>query len=243
MPIFSSLLVPQLAERLGSMTIDDAFDYLSTEFKGETIFSTSFGKEDQAISHILFSGNYPVSVFTLDTGRLFPETYSVWSATNSRYNTKISSYNPAAAELESFLRLKGPNAFYESVENRKDCCYIRKVAPLKRAIAGNKIWITGLRAEQSSSREHLEMLEWDEGNQLIKFHPLLHWTTEQVNEFIRMHNIPYNSLHDKGFISIGCAPCTRAIAPGEDFRAGRWWWEQSTGKECGLHVPETEIKK
>jgi phosphoadenosine phosphosulfate reductase len=137
---------------------------------------------------------------------------------------------------------KGPLSFYESVENRKECCFIRKVDPLQRALKGKKIWITGIRAEQSDSRKELTQVEWDETNKVYKFHPLLNWTLDEVKEFIRKNHIPYNPLHDRGFASIGCAPCTRAIKPGEDFRAGRWWWENSDKKECGLHIAHTEAK-
>jgi len=191
------------------------------------------------MTHEILSKNLPISIFTLDTGRLFAETYSVWSSTNDRYQTKIRAYYPNQSVLEEFIQEKGPNAFYESVDNRKQCCHIRKVEPLKRALAGNAVWVTGLRAEHSPDRKDLEQVEWDASNNIIKFHPLLHWTTEEVRKDINARNIPYNPLHDKGFISIGCAPCTRAIKPGEDFRAGRWWWEDSSKKECGLHVHET----
>jgi len=142
------------------------------------------------------------------------------------------------------LSEKGPNSFYESVENRKQCCHIRKVEPLQRALKGNKIWITGIRAEQSNNRHDMPMIEWDEANQIIKFHPLLSWTWGQVKQYVSRNDVPYNPLHDKGFVSIGCAPCTRAIKPGEDFRAGRWWWEDNSKKECGLHIhAETESEK
>jgi phosphoadenosine phosphosulfate reductase len=147
----------------------------------------------------------------------------------------VKAYYPDRLLLESFVEKNGPNAFYESVDNRKTCCQIRKVEPLKRALAGNAVWITGLRAEHSSARQDLPQLEWDASNQLIKYHPLLNWDTDSVKNYIAQHNVPYNPLHDRGFVSIGCAPCTRATRPGEDFRAGRWWWEDSSKKECGLH--------
>ena len=180
----------------------------------------------------------PINLFTLDTGRMFSETYSVWTNTNARYNTYIKAFFPDQNSLESFVQRNGPNSFYESVENRKTCCHIRKVEPLQRALAGNKVWITGLRAEHSINRKNLQPIEWDATNQIIKFHPLLHWTTNEVREYIDTNNIPYNPLHDRGFVSIGCAPCTRAIKPEEDFRAGRWWWEDADKKECGLHAIE-----
>jgi phosphoadenosine phosphosulfate reductase len=222
-------------------SIEDALLALTKEAPGQVVFSTSFSWEDQLISHFIFSNNIPINVFTLDTGRMFPETYSTWSSTLERYKKPITAYYPDALALQEYIVEKGPNGFYESVENRKQCCHIRKVEPLKRALAGKKIWVTGIRAEHSANRDHMPQVEWDEVNQVIKFHPLLHWTTEQVKDYIRKENIPYNPLHDKGFVSIGCAPCTRAVRPGEDFRAGRWWWEDSTKKECGLHIhaPET----
>jgi phosphoadenosine phosphosulfate reductase len=142
---------------------------------------------------------------------------------------------PKTNELEKLVTTKGPNSFYESLDNRKECCYIRKVEPLKRALKGNEIWITGIRADQSGNRQDMPALEWDESNQIIKFHPILNWSLTDVKNYVKKNNIPYNSLHDKGFVSIGCAPCTRAIKDGEDFRAGRWWWEQNDKKECGLH--------
>ena len=209
---------------------------LSKDYAGRIVFSSSFSFEDQVITHLITDQHLPIEIFTLDTGRLFAETYSVWSSTLDRYKLSIKAYYPNATILESFVEKKGPNAFYESVENRKGCCFIRKVEPLKRALSGNAIWITGLRAEHSADRGDLQSIEWDESNQIIKYHPLLHWTTNQVTDFITTNNIPYNPLHDKGFVSIGCAPCTRAIKEGEDFRAGRWWWEDANKKECGLHV-------
>ena len=219
-----------------SLSIDDTLSFLAEQFPGKVVFSTSFSFEDQAISHIILSNHLPIKIFTLDTGRLFPETYSVWRSTNEKYNTRVQAYYPDTLMIENYVSEKGPNAFYESVENRKECCHIRKVVPLKRALKGNEIWITGLRAEHSADRHDMAQVEWDETNNVIKYHPLLYWTTAEVKQFINKNDIPYNPLHDKGFISIGCAPCTRAIRPGEDFRAGRWWWEDNSKKECGLHV-------
>jgi len=219
-----------------SLSIDDTLSFLAEQFPGKVVFSTSFSFEDQAISHIILSNHLPIKIFTLDTGRLFPETYSVWRSTNEKYNTRVQAYYPDTMMIENYVSEKGPNAFYESVENRKECCHIRKVVPLKRALKGNEIWITGLRAEHSADRHDMAQVEWDETNNVIKYHPLLYWTTAEVKQFINKNDIPYNPLHDKGFVSIGCAPCTRAIRPGEDFRAGRWWWEDNSKKECGLHV-------
>lgn len=224
-----------LRERVNGLEPVEAIRQLANEFPGKVIFSTSFGWEDQAISHMIFTNDLPVKVFTLETGRLFPETYYVWNRTLETYGKPIHAYYPQAELVEQMVSKKGPNSFYESVENRKECCAIRKIEPLKRALAGMSIWITGIRAEQSANRSDMHSIEWDEANGLIKFHVLFDWTLDQVKDYIKKNNVPYNPLHDKGFPSIGCAPCTRAVAPGEDFRAGRWWWEDQSKKECGLH--------
>lgn len=226
----------ELNEKVQSDSIESNIENLTREYPGQVTFSTSFSFEDQLVTDIILKNNFPVKIFTLDTGRLFKETYSVWSATNERYNTHIKAYYPDHNLLEPFVEKNGPNSFYESVDQRKACCFVRKVEPLKRALKGNSVWITGIRAEHSPNRHDMQQVEWDESNQVIKYHPLLHWTTEEVKEYINKYNIPYNILHDRGFVSIGCEPCTRAIKPGEDFRAGRWWWEDNTKKECGLHV-------
>ena len=225
----------QITYQIDGLSIGAGLSLLASKFPGKVTFSTSFSFEDQVITHHILHNQLPISIFTLDTGRLFAETYSVWNSTNERYQAKIKAYYPDHSLLEPFVKEKGPNSFYESVENRKSCCHIRKVEPLKRALAGNQIWVTGLRAEHSPARQDLQELEWDAANRIIKYHPLLHWTTKQTRTYIDANNIPYNPLHDKGFISIGCAPCTRAVSAGEDFRAGRWWWEESGKKECGLH--------
>jgi phosphoadenosine phosphosulfate reductase len=226
----------EIKASLEGLSTGDKLKFLATEYAGRIIFSTSFGWEDQAITHLIFANNIPIKVFTLETGRLFPETYYVWNRTLEIYNKPIHAYYPQNGLLEDMVNTKGPNSFYESVENRKECCYIRKIEPLKRALKGNDIWITGIRADQSANREDMHDLEWDEGNQLIKFHPIFDWTLDDVKTHIKENNIVYNTLHDKGFPSIGCAPCTRAVQPGEDFRAGRWWWEDQSKKECGLHA-------
>ncbi len=231
----SSDTIQQLSRQLSSERLADNLALLLQNFPGRVVFSTSFSYEDQVITHLLASHELPVGIFTLDTGRLFPETYAVWSRTVEKYGIRIKAFYPDAQSLESFITAEGPNAFYHSVDNRKACCHIRKVEPLRRALSGNRVWITGLRAEHSAGRSHLSPLEWDETNQVIKYHPLLNWTTTEVKEYINRHAVPYNPLHDRGFVSIGCAPCTRAIREGEDFRAGRWWWEDSSKKECGLH--------
>jgi phosphoadenosine phosphosulfate reductase len=231
----SQHLLTSLNEQVSQLPAAEGLAAIAAQFGSSATFSTSFGLEDQAITHLIATQQLPISFFTLDTGRLFPETYSTWSSTKERYNIIIDAFYPDAAALQQFTSSKGPNSFYESVENRKACCHIRKVEPLQRALRGKSIWITGIRAEQSSNRHDMQQLEWDETHQLIKYHPLLHWSWEAVQQFINEKNIPYNPLHDKGFVSIGCAPCTRAIKPGEDFRAGRWWWEDDSKKECGLH--------
>jgi phosphoadenosine phosphosulfate reductase len=214
----------------------EALRTLANQFPGEIVFSTSFGWEDQVITHMIFANDIPIKVFTLETGRLFPETYYVWNRTMEIYGKPVFAYYPVHHLLEDMVNAKGPNSFYESVENRKECCGIRKIEPLRRALTGNQCWITGIRAEQSPNREDMHNVEWDEGNQLIKFHPIFNWTLDDVKAYIKQYNIPYNTLHDKGFPSIGCLPCTRAVQPGEDFRAGRWWWEDQSKKECGLHA-------
>lgn len=217
-------------------SIEENLLSLSNKFEGNIVFSTSFGIEDQVISHAIFTQMLEnIKVFTLDTGRLFPETYAVWSNTLQKYGATIKSYYPDSSELETFINENGINPFYESIDLRKKCCHIRKVLPLRRALNGANLWITGLRAEQSENRQNLSVVEWDENFQLYKYNPLLNWTLDEVKNYINTNGIPYNPLHDKGFISIGCAPCTRAIKVGEDFRAGRWWWENNSKKECGLH--------
>jgi phosphoadenosine phosphosulfate reductase len=233
--------VQEILIKIKGLSPVEALKLLAEEFRGAAVFSTSFSSEDQVITDMLFAGQLPVEIFTLDTGRMFPETYSTWARTLENYPLKITAYYPDSYSLQSFIEEKGPNSFYDSVENRKSCCHIRKVDPLQRALKGKKLWVTGIRAEHSPNRHDMQPVEWDAVNQVLKFHPILNWTTEEIKEYIQQHEIPYNPLHDKGFVSIGCAPCTRAIKPGEDFRAGRWWWEDSSKKECGLHVHEESI--
>ncbi len=228
--------IAAVAQLVNEANIAESIANIAVAYAGKVTFSTSFSWEDQAIGHIIFKNNLPVDVFTLDTGRLFTETYSTWSRTVDMYQKKITAYYPDAISLQAFIADKGPNSFYESIDNRKQCCYLRKVEPLQRALKGKEIWITGIRAEHSNGRHDMPQVEYDAVNNIIKYHPLLHWTTQQVTDFIAANNVPYNPLHDKGFVSIGCQPCTRAIKPGDDFRAGRWWWEDADKKECGLHV-------
>ena len=225
-----------IAEKIKDLDPVAALRYFAEAYKGKIVFSTSFGWEDQVITHMIFANDIPIDVFTLETGRLFPETYYVWNRTLEIYKKPILAYHPQAELLQDMVNAKGPNSFYESVENRKQCCYIRKLEPLKRALEGNQLWVTGIRAEQSLNRHDMSNLEWDEQNQMVKFHPIFFWSLDEVKEYIKKNNIVYNTLHDKGFPSIGCAPCTRAVREGEDFRAGRWWWEDQSKKECGLHA-------
>jgi len=190
-------LINELQKELAGKEIAKQLQYITERFPGEVIFSTSFGLEDQAITHFIASNNLPIKVFTLDTGRMFPETYSTWSRTVEKYPVTISAFYPEEKTLQAFITEKGPNSFYESVENRKQCCFIRKVEPLQRALKGNKIWITGIRAEQSNNRHDMPMVEWDEVNQVIKIHPLLSWTWGQVKQFVSRNDVPYNPLHDR----------------------------------------------
>lgn len=230
----SALLVEELIQRTKNLSIEETLAFLANEFSEKVVFSTSFGQEDQVITALIAINELPIKIFTLDTGRLFQETYDVFHKTLKKYKVNIQTFYPETSQVENLLNTKGPNSFYESVENRKECCFIRKVVPLKKGLAGNKVWITGLRAEQSENRNDLALFEYDAHFDIIKFNPLLKWTLAEVQKYIDDNNVPQNSLHKKGFISIGCAPCTRAIVEGEDIRAGRWSWE-SSHKECGLH--------
>jgi len=208
---------------------------LAGTYQDKIVFSTSFSFEDQLITHLIGENKIPIPIFTLDTGRMFGETYKAMHETNKRYKQNIYVYFPESQAVEKLVNEKGTYSFYESVENRKECCFIRKVQPLKRALAGKECWITGIRAEHSANRQTMEQWEWDADNNLHKFHPLLHWSSEEVIQYIHENHIPYNKLHDHGFPSIGCEPCTRTVLKGEDMRAGRWWWEDTSKKECGLH--------
>ncbi|MEO8516095.1 MAG: phosphoadenylyl-sulfate reductase [Flavobacterium sp.] len=210
--------------------------FLAENSDGKVVFSTSFGIEDQVITDAIFSQKLTsIDVFTLDTGRLFKETYETWDKTQLQYHQKIKAFYPDHSKLEKFVFESGINSFYENVALRKQCCHIRKVEPLQRALKDIKVWVTGIRAEHSPNRNELEIIQWDEQYQLYKYNPLLHWTTQDVENYVKQKKVPYNPLHDQGFVSIGCAPCTRALKIGEDFRAGRWWWEDTSKKECGLH--------
>lgn len=225
--------IVEIQKALQGKTLPEKLAYLSASFQG-VVLSSSFGKEDQVITHAIATNNLPISIFTLDTGRLFEETYEVFQRTVFKYKIKIDTYYPIHDSIQKLVSEKGPLSFYDSVENRKECCYIRKIEPLKRALQQKQIWITGLRRAQSDNRNDMQEVEWDEGNKIIKVHPIFEWTEVEVDTYNDKNNVPINALHKKGFPSIGCSPCTRAIEPGESFRAGRWWWEDSK-KECGLH--------
>jgi phosphoadenosine phosphosulfate reductase len=203
-----------------------------------TTFACSFGAEDMVLLDAIARNAKTIEVFTLDTGRLPEETQTLLEAARDKYPIAIRTYFPEASAVEAWVAQNGPNAFYKSIAQRKQCCEIRKIEPLRRALAGKKSWITGLRREQSHARQTLELEAWDDANGLTKINPLVDWTIEEVWAYIKKHDVPYNALHDRGYPSIGCAPCTRAVQPDEDIRAGRWWWESSS-KECGLHQNKT----
>jgi len=210
------------------------------EFKGKIVQATSMGVEDQVITRMIAGINIKTRIITLDTGRLFQETYDLIQHTIEEYGVKIETMFPNFESVQEMVKDKGINLFYKSVENRKLCCHLRKNEPLKRALEGMDIWACGLRKDQTITRFYNKLVEWDEKHGLIRLNPIIDWSENQVWEYVREHEIPYNVLHDKGYSSIGCLPCTRPIQKGEDPRAGRWWWENEEHKECGLHYPDQE---
>jgi phosphoadenosine phosphosulfate reductase len=230
-------MIPENFETsLRALTLPERMQQIASNFAGKKlVFSTSFGQEDQAITHAIASQNLAIEIFTLDTGRQFQESYELIDLTVKKLGFELKTYFPQTQAVEKLVGEKGFNSFYASVENRKECCFIRKIEPLNRALQGADVWITGLRAEQSENRADMPMIEWDAQKNLYKINPLIDWSFETITEYLTEHKIPQNPLHKKGFISIGCAPCTRAISEGEHPRAGRWWWENSQ-KECGLHA-------
>ncbi len=228
--------VNELNEIVKSLNYIEALKFIAGKFKGKIIFTTSFGYEDQVITDMIFKNCINIDVVTLDTGRLFKETYKVYNQTLNTYKKPIKAYFPKNTDVEKMLSEKGPYSFYNSVENRIECCNIRKVKLLNRALKNVELWITGIRAEQSPNRKGMTFFEIDESRQIIKYNPLLNFTFNDVKKYVKENHVPYNVLHDKGFVSIGCEPCTRAINPDDDFRAGRWWWETDSKKECGLHI-------
>ncbi|GJD93513.1 phosphoadenylyl-sulfate reductase [Methylobacterium iners] len=226
----------ELSDALRALDLPARVDLIPATIPGRLVFTTSFGIEDQALTHALAMAKSRVEIVTLDTGRLFAETYDVWAETEAVYGIRIGAYAPERAAQERFVRERGINGFRHAVEARQECCGFRKVEPLGRALRGAAAWLTGLRAGQSQNRADTPLAEADPARGLIKINPLADWSREDVAAFVRDNFIPYNVLHDRGFPSIGCAPCTRAVRVGEPERAGRWWWEQESKKECGLHV-------
>jgi phosphoadenosine phosphosulfate reductase len=230
------LSAPALALDAEAMSAQDVVRLAIGKFGQKVALASSFGAEDMVLIDMLMRIDPHARIVTLDTGRLPQETYNVMDATRDRYGARIEVFFPQAEDVQSMVAERGVNLFYHSVELRKLCCGVRKMEPLKRALSGLDAWMTGLRREQSVTRTAVHKMEWDESNQLIKVNPLADWTAEDVWAYISEHNIPYNALHDRGYPSIGCGPCTRAVQPGEHERAGRWWWEHPETKECGLHV-------
>lgn len=214
---------------------EEILQYFIHNFKNKIALASSLSAEDQILTHLITSINKDTKIFTLDTGRLFQESYSLISKTNSKYGIKISVYFPENNSVEEMVNNHGVNLFYDSVDKRKLCCNVRKINPLQRALEGLEVWICGLRREQSVTRKNIDIVEWDSDNKLLKLNPLINWTEKNVWDFVKSESIPYNMLYDKGYTSIGCLPCTRAIKNGEDIRSGRWWWENPETKECGLH--------
>ena len=225
-----------LAKQAETMSAQDVLRLALDTFGRKVALSSSFGAEDMVLIDMVMGIDASTRIFTLDTGRLPQETYNVIDATRQKYGATIEVFFPQADAVQSMVAEHGLNLFYHSVDNRKLCCGVRKMEPLRRALSGLDAWITGLRRDQSVTRTSVHKVEWDAVNRLIKVNPLAEWTHDEVWAYIRAHNVPYNALHDRGYPSIGCAPCTRAVQPGEHERSGRWWWEHPETKECGLHV-------
>ncbi|NOX65131.1 MAG: phosphoadenylyl-sulfate reductase [Chlorobi bacterium] len=220
------------------LSAEDIVQRYITQYKGSIALASSLSIEDQVLTDLVLKIDPSIKIFTLDTGRLHPETYQLIDRTNEHFSTKLDVYYPENSSLEKFVKKNGINSFYESLENRKQCCAIRKIEPLKRALKNIDVWIAGLRREQSLTRSDLKIIDIDTLNQNYKLLPLLNWSEDQVWDYIKKNNIPFNSLHNQGFASIGCAPCTRAVTNPDDIRSGRWWWENPETKECGLHLPK-----
>ncbi|MHC3993220.1 phosphoadenylyl-sulfate reductase [Thiomicrolovo sp. ZZH C-3] len=230
--------IETLNRRLAGSSADEVLAYFAQQYGGRIALASSFGAEDQVLTHLLQPHREQIGVFTIDTGRLPYETYDVMDRTNQKYGMNIDVYFPNPSDVEALYKTQGINGFYDSIENRKRCCQARKIAPLRRALQGMEVWITGLRREQSPTRETMRLVEHDEANGLLKLNPLIEWSEAEVWEHLQANGVPYNRLHDHGYPSIGCAPCTRAVVPGDDIRSGRWWWESPEHKECGLHRKE-----
>jgi len=231
----SKEIAEKLNEELKNKSTNEVIEYFLKHYKYSSALSSSLAAEDQVLTDVILKINKDAKIFTLDTGRLHPETYDVMDATNLKYNIKMDVYFPNENDVQELYKTQGVNGQYESIEKRKTCCGIRKIEPLKRALKGLDIWFTGVRASQSITRTDMKLVEYDEGFKLIKVNALINWNENDVWDYIKENKVPYNKLHNKGFPSIGCAPCTRAVKDGEDIRAGRWWWENPEHKECGLH--------
>ncbi|MDR2774551.1 MAG: phosphoadenylyl-sulfate reductase [Tannerella sp.] len=227
--------IDRLNEMFGGKKPEEILDYFLHAYGNRIALASSLGLEDQMLTDMMLKTDRSARIFTIDTGRLFPETYSLIDKTNMNYGIRMEIYFPENRPVERYVRANGINAFYESMEKRKECCRIRKIEPLTRALSTLDVWICGLRQEQSVTRTGVQVVEWDETNELVKINPLAYCSEQEVWKYIKTNRVPYNILHDRGFPSIGCCPCTRAVKPGEDIRAGRWWWENPEYKECGLH--------
>jgi phosphoadenosine phosphosulfate reductase len=233
--------VTVIQEQLSGKTPEGVLKWIAAEEPGQAVFATAMGAEDQVITDMIWRHELSLPLVTLDTGRLFNETHQLIQDTEERYGLAIKVFYPDSKELEEMVAENGINLFRKSVEQRKLCCHVRKVEPLKRALAPYSIWICGLRKSQSITRSDIELVSWDEANQMIKINPLVNWNEYDVWDYIKENDVPYNKLHDNGFPSIGCSCCTRAVGPGEDVRAGRWWWETPEQKECGLHLVDGKL--
>ncbi len=233
---FNKENIEELNNKLEGKSSEYIISFFIDKLGNKITFGSSLGIEDQVITDMIRKNKNNIEIFTLDTGRLFPETYELIDRTSRKYKKNIIAYSPEHTEVEEMVESKGINLFYESIELRKHCCQIRKLNPLKRALIGKEAWFTGLRKSQSITRINMKVVEWDEGSSMLKINPIINWSEEDVWNYIKSEKIPYNPLHDKGYPSIGCQPCTRAIEKGEDIRAGRWWWENPDTKECGLHA-------
>ncbi len=229
----------ELQSGLEGLTLEALLERIARRFGGRVALASSLGAEDQVLTDVIAQASLPIAIFTIDTGRLPAQTHELLDATRERYGLVIEVLTPDSAELGAVLAERGSNFFRRSVEDRKLCCHVRKVLPLRRRLAGLEAWVTGLRREQSITRQDLPIVHWDEAHQLVKLNPLAGWSKDDVWQYIRQHRVPYNVLHDRGYPSIGCEPCTRAVEPGQDIRAGRWWWEQPEHRECGLHLAAT----
>ncbi|MDR0614303.1 MAG: phosphoadenylyl-sulfate reductase [Dysgonamonadaceae bacterium] len=227
--------VKELNPALEGKTPEEILKHLLHRYGKRIALASSLGLEDQVLTDMILKIDRSARIFTIDTGRLFPETYSLIDKTNLKYGIRMEIFFPDSAGVEDYVVRNGINAFYESVEKRKECCRVRKIQPLLRALSTLDVWICGLRQEQSVTRTGVKTVEWDEANSLLKANPLVRWSEQDVWDYIKANHVPYNILHNRNYPSIGCQPCTRAVLGGEDVRAGRWWWENPEHKECGLH--------